>query len=185
VSIKPLLEETETETIPALYHPGYESWRSMHQRCKSKNYREAGITVCAQWSTFTAFWRDMGETWFDGAELDRIDNFGIYEPENCQWLTHAEHSRKSAQQKSKSLRKKIGNNGTSPEQIDPKSGPAQKLAYKVAEVAAMFGVSEASIYRAINAGNLRPLKGFGQSLIPQSEIDRFANDTEARPARKR
>jgi excisionase family DNA binding protein len=61
----------------------------------------------------------------------------------------------------------------------------KKRAYKVEEVAEMFGVSTDTIYRAMRAGYLRPLKGLGNRLIPLHEIDRFEKDIEARLTRKR
>ena len=34
----------------------------------------------------------MKDSYFDGAELDRIDNNGNYEINNCRWVTHKENS---------------------------------------------------------------------------------------------
>lgn len=71
----------------------YRIWKNMKTRCfnpRSKsysNYGGRGITVCEKWAnSFEAFWEDMGPTYKDGLELDRIDPNGNYEPGNCRWV---------------------------------------------------------------------------------------------------
>lgn len=78
-------------------HPAFAVWHSMKERCECptypayKNYGARGIKVCKRWSdSFEAFWLDMGLLYAPGLSLDRIDNNGNYEPENCRWSTAKE-----------------------------------------------------------------------------------------------
>lgn len=71
---------------------------AMHDRCdreKStayKNYGGRGISVCQRWrSSFADFVADMGPR-PAGAQLDRINNNGNYEPSNCRWASVAENA---------------------------------------------------------------------------------------------
>lgn len=93
------------------------SWYNMIRRCHVqtdgafKNYGARGIEVCDRWRDDTKvstggqprkqgminFYEDMQATWFPGASIDRIDNDGNYCPENCQWLTRADNTRRARQ----------------------------------------------------------------------------------------
>ena len=78
----------------------YGIWKSMKQRVhnpQNQNYKwygEKGVLLDKAWETFEGFLADMGETYFEGASIDRIDPAGNYTLANCQWLTVSENSAK-------------------------------------------------------------------------------------------
>lgn len=73
--------------------PEYQAWADMKTRCscatnsRYKDYGGRGITVCASWiESFENFYADMGAK-PKNTSLDRINNDGNYEPNNCRWAT--------------------------------------------------------------------------------------------------
>lgn len=75
--------------------PEYKIWGGIIQRCSNerdtayKYYGARGITVCDRWrKSFIAFLKDMGLKPFPSAEIERANNIGNYDPDNCYWTTH-------------------------------------------------------------------------------------------------
>ena len=76
----------------------YRIWGGIKIRCQNpnspiyKHYGGRGITVCEEWLKFEPFYEwAMSHGYSDDLEIDRINNNGNYEPDNCRWLTHKEN----------------------------------------------------------------------------------------------
>lgn len=79
----------------------YKTWAALKQRCNNpthnsyKHYGKRGITFYAEWKKYLPFkeWA-LDNGYHEGLSIDRIDNNGNYEPDNCQWITRSENSKK-------------------------------------------------------------------------------------------
>ena len=76
----------------------YQVWANMIQRCDNPNrpdygrYGGRGIKFCKKWMNYKNFEKDMFPTYKKGLTLDRIDNNGNYNKQNCKWATAKEQA---------------------------------------------------------------------------------------------
>ncbi|MGZ8172977.1 MAG: hypothetical protein ACXWT8_07125 [Methylobacter sp.] len=116
--------------------PTYNSWAGVIQRCNNENsisykrYGGRGIFVCERWMSFENFFEDMGER-PEGMTLDRKDNDGNYESENCRWATRKEQANNTRRNRFVNL------NGKS---------------VSIKEAAKIRGIRVGLIYERVNAG---------------------------------
>lgn len=92
-------------------HRLYRIWANMKTRCSNpnthhyKDYGGRGITICDKWKNdFKSFYDWAMENGYEeGLSIDRINNDGNYEPNNCRWATNQEQ----ANNKRNSIKKEI------------------------------------------------------------------------------
>jgi hypothetical protein len=113
-------------------NPTYLSWHAMKMRCKKReSYILKGISVCDRWiNSFENFLEDVGDR-PRNTTLDRINNNGNYEPNNCRWA-----SPKTQRRNSDAIREITVDNET----------------MIVTDWAAKLGTNAAAIIKRINRG---------------------------------
>ena len=76
----------------------YDIHQAMKQRCLNPNnrvykrYGGRGIKVCDEWLDYKTFKKWALENGYEeGLDLDRINNDGNYEPNNCRFISHIDN----------------------------------------------------------------------------------------------
>ncbi|OAV63845.1 hypothetical protein Barb6_03511 [Bacteroidales bacterium Barb6] len=79
----------------------YRCWANLKLKClneKSNRFNSfggRGITICNEWANDYKAFHDwaISNGYSDDLSIDRIDNNGNYEPENCRWTTTTQKRR--------------------------------------------------------------------------------------------
>jgi hypothetical protein len=81
-------------------HRLYRVWRGMRGRCLNKNdlayknYGGRGITISKEWIDFDNFYDwALRNGYQQGFTIERINNDGNYEPNNCTWILRKNQSK--------------------------------------------------------------------------------------------
>lgn len=96
----------------------YSIYSNMKDRCFNSNHHEfynyggKGVSICNEWLGENGFETFMewaySHGYIEGLSIDRINENGNYEPENCQWLTRSENTIKA----NKTCQHRKANKGT-------------------------------------------------------------------------
>jgi predicted DNA-binding protein YlxM (UPF0122 family) len=128
--------------------PEYRVWLHMKDRCNKKeckeypNYGGRGIKICDEWNAnFENFFTDMGPRPDHTYSLDRIDNDGDYEPDNCRWANRNEQYYNKQQTKLVNL-------------------PGYDRPLTTREAAEILNINEGTLYSRLHRGKdlLEPVK---------------------------
>lgn len=115
----------------------YGAWRRMKQRCSNpkdpryKDYGGRGIKISPEWLSFERFYKDMGDC-PEQHSIDRINNNGNYDPENCRWATRKQ------QQNNMRTNKKLELSG---------------ICMTMSQWAGFLGINKSTLSKRINRGN--------------------------------
>ncbi len=95
--------------------PFYEVWNNMMGRCyrpsnpQFKDWGGRGISVCAEWHDPKCFKDWFAANYIDGLQIDRRENDGNYEPDNCRFVTRSVNTENQRVQSTKTGKYKYVN----------------------------------------------------------------------------
>lgn len=124
----------------------YKIWTDIKKRCYCKTfwaydrYGGRGIALCDEWHDFMVF-KDwcMCNGYTETLTIDRIDNNGNYEPNNCRWVD------RKTQANNKSNVRHVTYNGETK---------------TISEWAEIIGINRQTLYNRIFTYNIPPEKAF-------------------------
>ena len=130
------------------HHRLHNVWNGIEQRCNNlahkayANYGGRGINICDEWKNDFKIFYDfaMANGWKQGLQIDRINNNGDYEPNNCRFVTQIDNIRNSRAAKL-----------TAREVLDIRSAFADKrFGFTRIELAIAYGIKKCQISNVIS-----------------------------------
>jgi hypothetical protein len=130
--------------------------RCNNPRCKEyRNYGARGISICKEWDEFIGFYNwAMANGYKEDLTLDRIDNDGNYEPNNCRWVSM------EVQENNKRTNVYYIING-------------EKMT--LSQCSKKYDISRNSLYYRINVLNYSPEKAVEELLYKKEHPEEFDN----------
>jgi hypothetical protein len=128
----------------------YRTWARMKTRCLNSDGRDypnwggRGITFCERWNEHENFLADMGRKPSPELTLERINNNGNYEPDNCCWATQQEQLHNQRARRDSAIDQ---NKATQIRNL------YQRGIYTQAELGYLFDVNRSHIGRIVNNHN--------------------------------
>lgn len=139
----------------------YNIWSGMRDRCinnhkSATTYKERGIVICKEWDEFVVF-----ETWAlangykDTLTIDRIKIDKNYSPDNCEWVTRSENTKRQIRD---------GHTNNIKIKLDNKPfisiAAAARHIKEVTNITSPLRSIATMLERRIKSNNLKPYKGF-------------------------
>ena len=144
----------------------YGVWCSMKARCNNpntksyKNYGGRGIKVCDEWqNNFKSFYEwAINNGYKEGLEIDRIDNNGNYEPNNCRFITKQENISRKIYIKKDTFdwKQAMIKTGKTLDEIDDIIECATSGFFKSKELSDITKLERHTILRWVKASGLKP-----------------------------
>ena len=142
----------------------YTIWSGMRDRCfgthrSTKHYKEVGRSICTAWNEFIVFeeWA-LSSGYAETLTIDRIDIDGNYSPDNCEWVTRSENTKRQHKDRHPTAKKVqlIATNGISKNFLSIISA-AQYIEPLTTVKASSI---RATLERRIKTNSNKPYKGF-------------------------